>query len=167
MEIFRLSSNNMLLFYHATIPQFAEEIVESGIIQPSNKLENHAGWNFSIGLNFDYGDVIYLASTDEKNLAIGYAKSRLTKLWEDLEDKEELYNSEEYGFIGLFKIYISKNNLKLKRNKKDFEYLYFGDIPKTKNDHAYWVGPEWISCEKELADYLKRIEKIQKELFLS
>jgi len=161
MKIYKLAANE-LLFYHATIPQFAEEIVKSGIIKPSSELKGYQGWNWSTSeLGHEYGDVVYLANDQVE--AISYASMRLRKLWSEHQSSEDLYD-EDMRFVGLFKVYINVNSPKIKPSKSfGGEYIYFGSIPKNPNNEAFWVGPEWISKESEADAEIARIEKVNKE----
>lgn len=165
MRIYKISSE-YLLFYHATIPQFCQEIIDSGQIKPSKDLDiSYQGWNFSQS-GHNYGDAIFLANHDEKSLAIYYASIRLRKLWEEiaLNDSDPIAYDEDLRYIGVFSVYISKGNAKLKPHDEDKgESLYFGDI--RKNDlEAYWTGPEWISREKEADEYYNKLRNIAKEM---
>jgi len=153
-------------FYHATIPSFAEEIISSGYIKPSSKLpRSYQGWYFyTPTLGHEYGDAVFLAKGDEKNLAVFYAKERLSKIWEEQERLENLYD-EDMHFIALFTIYIQTNDKKLKIAKGDpGEYHYFGNISNNPKDSAYWTGPLWISVEKELQNFINKKEKFIREI---
>jgi hypothetical protein len=153
-------------FYHTTIPSFAEEIISSGYIKPSSQLpESYKGWYFyAPTLGHEYGDAIFLSSGEEKNLAVFYAKERLSKIWEEQENLNDLYD-EDMQFIALFTIYIQVNNKKLKVAKGDpGEYHYFGTISNNPKDSAYWTGPQWISIEKELQNFINKKEKFIREM---
>lgn len=167
MKIYKLSSNK-LLFYHATIPQFAEEIMDSGIIKPSIELDIHyQGWNFSDSeLGHNYGEAIFLSTSDEKSLAEYYASIRLRKLWEEisLDDSDPVSYDEDLRFIAIFRIYVDENSRNLKPSKNKGEYFYFGTIGKNRNSEAYWEGPEWVSREKEADEYYNKLQRIHQEM---
>lgn len=163
MKIYKIAQQaTNLTFYHATIPRFADEIVESGLIRPSQELDDHQGWGFgNYELGHKYGEVVYLA--DNKDLSTYYASVRLHSEWE-ITDTEELYD-EDMRFIGMFKVYVNPQSKRLRpaKNAKG-ELVYFGSISNNVSDEAYWVGPEWISLEDKCDQYIAHREKVNKEL---
>ena len=156
------------MFYHATIPYFAEEIVESGLIKPSSQLDvSHQGWNFSeVTLGHQYGSEIFLATNDEKYLAIHYAFLRLKNLWDEIpyESREDIITEEDLRFVGVFKIYIDEFSKKLGKTSGDIgEYHYFGSIGKNPKDEVYWIGPEWVSFEKEADQHYDKMIDVERQ----
>lgn len=164
MNWYKIAKNTEqeIIFYHGTVPDFAEEIVASGYIKPSSQLhQSYQGWNFR-SLGHNYGEAIFLAKGDEKELAVYYAETRLRKLWEKQENMDDLF-SEDLRYIALFTVHVKPNSPLLRKSKDPGEYHYFGYISKNSQDDAYWTGPEWISCEKEADKYIEGIERLYNE----
>ena len=114
----------------------------------------------------EYGSVVYLSAS--KEAAVYYAFLRLRKeVWEQIENIEDLYDEEEIGFIGLFKIYIKRESA-IKDNKLidlgTGEYGFLGIIPRGQNSYAWFEGPEWIDKTKELEEYRTHMEKTLNEI---
>lgn len=165
-----------MILWHATIPRFADMIVQQGAIKPDNTIEketgqSHAGWNFSLTHlgDLQYGDGVYLSTN--KLMAIDYARIRLEKEWEEIEDLEQLFYEEEFGFIGLFRVFVKNTNVLIpdtKTTKPDTgmveEYLYTGNILSQPNPDAWFDSPEWIDKTNELEKHIERKERILREL---
>ena len=160
-------AQQIMVLWHATTPRLADMILEQGTIKPNLIIEketgrSESGWNFSLGEGFDYGSGVYLSGL--KNSAIYYASLRLEKEWEEL-DINDLYMEEDYGYVGLFKIFINNKQL-LKDIGGPEEYIYLSNISSQSNEGAWFEGPEWIDKTKELDEYRTKRENIYKE-FLS
>ena len=159
------TAQNIIILWHATVPRLADVILEQGIIKPGMIIEeetgqSQSGWNFQLPGSTQYGEGVYLATT--KSSAEYYAFLRLKREWEQ-EDRSNLYDEEQYGHIGVFKINISNKTL-LKDIDSAEEYIYLGAIPSQPNKDAWFEGPEWIDKTKELEEYINKLENIYNEL---
>ncbi|KKN07038.1 hypothetical protein LCGC14_1071170 [marine sediment metagenome] len=164
-------AQRIFILWHATIPDHAEEIIQDGVIQPSLTLEektgrNYSGWNFPMSGGRRYGEGVYLSPNKEE--AISYAWMRMEReVWDNIEDIEELYNEEEYGFVAVFKIYFDREEVGKSGkliNLGNKEYMFLGDILKGDGLYPWYEGPEWIDGTKALAVYRERKNKIIGEL---
>lgn len=163
-----------MILWHASIPQFADMIVAQGAIKPDNTIatetgQSQAGWNMSPVGDLDYGDGVYL--TKNKEMAIYYGVLRLQQEWEKIEDLEDLYSEEEYGYVGLFRVFVLNTGVLIpdERSKNPGmataeEYLYTGNILSQPNPDAWFEGPEWIDKTSLLNAYVENKERISREL---
>ena len=156
-----------IVLWHGSISRLAGLIKEQGVIKPNATIEqetgeSQAGWNLSLKKDVGYGEGVYLSKV--KNSAIYYASLRQEKEWQEI-DINELYREEEYGYIGMFKVFINNKKLLIDIGGPE-EYMYLGNISSQPNSHAWFEGPEWIDKTKELHDYRTKLENINKE-FLS
>ena len=163
MNWFKIAQSNELIFWHATTPRLAEEIIDAGMIRSSLDLEKetgqqYGGWNFH-QVNNTYGSGIYLAK--EQSEATYYAMIRLKQEWEN--NRDNLDDEDQYGFIGLFKIHIL-NQSKLTQVDKN-EVMYMGNILAQQNQEAWFDIPTWVDKTKELEEYRNHIEKTNQELY--
>lgn len=158
MSWYKKAQQNLIL-WHATIPQFAEEIVETGFIKPSSQLNgnDYAGWNLPVS-GKEYGNLIFLE--ENKNEAISYVDIRLDKLMFNVSSLNELLNNEEnYKYVAVFKIVVvNQLNDKLQSMGINKEYTYEDVIPKQPNPEIYFEGPEFIERTALWQKHFTRLE---------
>lgn len=156
----RAQIQDQFILWHATLPRSVETIIQQGAIKPANTVEEETGnsprgWNIFLP-STDYGEVVYLHYNREG--AIYYAFLRLRKEWQEIEDIRLLFDEEEWGFIGLFKIHVSDLS---KVKKIDWgEYIYNGIIPNSPNKVIWFKGPEWIDRTEDLNKFVEREIKV-------
>lgn len=161
MNWYKKAQQNLIL-WHATVPQFADEIIETGFIKPSSQLNrnDYAGWNFKVP-GKEYGNLVFLEKN--KNEAISYADIRLDKLMFNVNFLDELLdNEEDYKYVAVFKvIVISQINDKLQSMGINKEYIYEGAIPKQPNPEIYFEGPEFIERNDLWQKHFTRLEQYE------
>lgn len=167
MNWYKKAQSNLIL-WHATLPEFADEIKEEGFLKPSSQLHeekgiDYSGWNIPVK-DKEYGNLIFLE--ENKNEAISYADMRLDRIMSDIQSLEELLiNEENYKYVGVFKI-IVMNPLsdKLKSEGINKEYIYEGAIPKQPNPEIYFEGPEFIERSDIWQKHFTRLEQYEENI---
>ncbi len=137
-----------MILWHATLPEFSDEIVAEGFLKPSFQLKeekgrDYSGWNLPVK-GKEYGNLIFLE--ENKNEAISYVDIRLDKIMSDIRSLEELLiNEDNYKYVAVFKIIIMNPlNDKLETAGINKEHFYEGAIPKQPNSEIYFEGPEFV-----------------------
>ena len=141
------------LFYHATIPEYADSIEDMQKIISSLKYKEMtgrsiSGWNFQDDEIYGYG--IYLSN--DKELAIYYGFIRLKNYWKELLDSDiDPTNDEDNFYIALFTTYVEDPS-EIKQLSSEKEFITTSPTIERKNNKIQFSGPEWIN----MADNLKQ-----------
>ncbi len=148
------------VYWHATTPQLAEQIINQRMIKPSVQVEeetgsNVAGWNFPEETG-QYGDGVYLATSARE--ALYYADIRLRL--ERNEEEADLF-SEDLEYLALFRIYIT-NPQKLISVGTD-EVKYQGIITDQPGE-AWYEGPTWASRSRDAQQHRDNVEQSEDEI---
>lgn len=153
-----------MIFWHATIPRFADEIIETGKILPSSNLPNgYAGWAFR-PQNQEYGSGVYLAV--DADWAIYYANIRLRTERDDREytDEIDLYD-EDIAYIALFRVHVTDRSKIVPVNPEygitdpsvAHEFMYIGEILSTPGFGAWFDLPRWVSRSRDTEQWRDRM----------
>ena len=170
LQVESLTEHQELILYHATIPRFADEILDRGELIPSDELEqetgrHYAGWNFQqhvrintgslshlIGDPVPYGAGVYMHLDPE--MALSYAQTRLEQEWREVEDLEDLLVDEDLRFLALFKVHVTGRGYLVPVGLN--EYMCLTRVLAKPNARAWFEKPQWISRESEADEEAKR-----------
>ncbi len=162
---YKKAQQQSLILWHATLPEFADEIVAEGFLKPSFQLKeekgrDYSGWNLPVK-GKEYGNLIFLE--ENKNEAISYADIRLDKLLFNVDFLDELLdNEDDYKYVAVFKIIVMNPlNNKLKSAGINKEYIYEGVIPRQFNNEIYFEGPEFVERTALWQKHFTRLEKYE------
>ncbi len=159
----KISQTKPLIFWHATIPRYAEQIKERGEIVPLLTLEDEGqspgGWNYE-KKEGEYGDGVYLARAVD--LSLYYANLRLKQEREhaDLYTEMDLYD-EDIEYLGLFKVYVMAVDKLLETGKGEVKYR--GIIGNKPNSEAWFEWVHWVSRSRDTSAWRQQIEGLHDE----
>lgn len=158
------------VLWHATTANLAEEITNAGKIIPSSELgSNYVGWGLE-QKGQQYGEGVYLAKTAED--ALYYASIRLRGEWDSIESADDYDLDENFGFLGLFRVFIldTKNlvpvnsKFQVKSVDTSSELMYLGQISSQPGSSAWFDGPKWVSRNRDLEKHQTRFHEVNDEI---